>query len=36
MTTAQIRNKILNLMGAFHREIDEGLIPYLPIAGLLY
>ncbi|KAI6176566.1 Dynein heavy chain, cytoplasmic [Aphelenchoides bicaudatus] len=33
VTTSQIRNKILNLMGGFHREIDETLIPYLPIAG---
>jgi hypothetical protein len=33
VTAAQIRNKIFNLMGGFHREIDETLIPYLPIAG---
>lgn len=33
MTTTQIKNKILNLMLAFHREIDDNLIPYLPVAS---
>ncbi|KAI6241729.1 Dynein heavy chain, cytoplasmic [Aphelenchoides fujianensis] len=33
MTSAQIRTKIFALMSSFHRGIDEGLIPYLPLAG---
>ncbi|CAD5220685.1 unnamed protein product [Bursaphelenchus xylophilus] len=31
LTSQSIRNRILSLMNAFHRGIDEGLIPYLPI-----
>ncbi|CAD5214708.1 unnamed protein product [Bursaphelenchus okinawaensis] len=31
VTSHTIRNKILSLMIAFHKGIDEGLVPYLPI-----
>ena len=33
LTTTQIRNKIFQMMNSFHRGIDEGLTPFLPLAG---